>query len=126
LPADVPSFVSALFALAQSPGGSATGCAALDALVCPRAGAAAGCLLDACAAGLAALADELDGAFASADGTGLDLSLSGSASLIGANGLAQRLGTTNTGSSPTATWSATVRTLLGSAELVAPFEGLRN
>jgi hypothetical protein len=126
LPADVPSFVSALFALAQAPGGSTAGCAGLDALVCPAAGAAAGCLLDACAAGLGALTDKLDGAFAGADGTGIDLSLSGSASLIGPNGVAERLGTTGTGSSPTATWSATLRTSLGSAQVVAPFEGVRN
>ena len=126
LPADVPSFVSALFALAQAPGGSATGCAALDALVCPAAGAAAGCLLDACAAGLGALTGRLNGAFATADGTGIDLSLSGSASLIGPNGVAQRLGTTSTGASPTATWTATLRTSLGSAQVVAPFEGVRN
>lgn len=126
LPADIPSFVSALFALARSPEGSATGCAALDALVCPRAGAASGCLRDACTAGLAALTDGLDAAFAGADGTGLDLSLAGSASLIGPNGVAQRLGTTNTGSSPTATWSATLRTALGSAQVVAPFEGVRD
>ena len=64
LPADVPSFVSALFSLAQTPGGTATGCAALDGVVCPAAARPAGCVMSACLTGLGALAGKLDGAFA--------------------------------------------------------------
>ena len=128
LPADVPSFVSALFSLAQTPGGSAAGCAALDGLVCPAASRPAGCLMSACLTGLDALAAKLDGGFATADGTGLDLSLSGTAPLIetSGGGLADRLGSDGTGTSPAATWSVNLRTSLGSAQLTANFAGRRN
>jgi hypothetical protein len=127
LPTDVPSFVSALFALARSPGGTASGCAALDGIVCPAAGQPAGCLMSACSSGLGALAGELDGAFAAADGTGLDLWLSGTAPLIEiSGGQADRLGANGTGSSAAASWSATLRTSLGSAQPMASFEGKRN
>ena len=128
LPADVPTFVSALFSLAQTPGGAATGCAALDAVVCPAVAQPAGCVMSACSAGLAALAAKLDGAFAAADGTGLDLSLSGTAPMIekSGGGLADRLGSDDTGTSPAATWSVTLRTSLGSSQVTATFEGRRN
>jgi len=128
LPTDLPSFVSALFSLAQTPGGTATGCAALDSVVCSAAARPAGCLLSACLTGLGALAGKLDGAFATADGTGLDLSLSGTAPLIekSGGGLADSLGSSSTGSSAAATWSVNLRTSLGSARLTAPFAGRRN
>jgi hypothetical protein len=127
LPTDVPSFVAALFSLARSPGGTASGCAALDGIVCPAAAQPAGCLRSACSAGLGALAAELDGAFAAADGTGLDLWLSGTAPLIEiAGGQADRLGANGTGSSAAASWTATLRTSLGSAQPMASFEGKRN
>jgi hypothetical protein len=127
LPADVPSFVSTLFALAQSSDGTATGCGALDGVVCPAVGESPGCLTSACAAGLTALATELDGAFSSADGTGLDLSLSGWAPLIEkSGGVVDRLGSDEAGSSQVATWSVNLRTGLGSVQLIAPFEGSRN
>jgi hypothetical protein len=128
LPADVPSFVSALFSLAQTPGGTATGCAALDGVVCSATARPAGCVMNACLTGLGALAGKLDGAFAAADGTGLDLSLSGTAPLIekSGGGLADRLGSGGTGSSAAATWSVNLRTSRGSAQLTAPFAGRRN
>ncbi len=128
LPADVPSFVAALFSLAQTPGGSATGCAALDGVVCPAAARPAGCLMSACLSGLGALAGKLDGAFATADGTGLDLTLSGTAPLIekSGSGLADRLGSDGTGTSAAATWSVNLRTSLGSAQVTATFAGRRN
>ena len=127
LPADVPSFVSALFSLARAPGGTASGCAALDGIVCPAAAQPAGCLMNACSAGLGALAGELDGAFSAADGTGLDLWLSGTAPLIEiSGGQADRLGASGTGSSAAASWSATLRTSLGGAQPMASFEGKRN
>ncbi len=72
LPSDIPSFVSALFALASSADGTATGCAALDGVICPAVGQPVGCATSACATGLAALAGQLEGAFSGADGTGLD------------------------------------------------------
>ncbi|HSY39397.1 MAG TPA: hypothetical protein VLA79_07710, partial [Polyangia bacterium] len=128
LPADVPSFVSALFSLAQTPGGTTTGCAALDGLVCPAVARPVGCLMSACLTGLGALAGKLDGAFATADGTGLDLMLSGTAPLIekSGGGLADRLGSDGTGTSPAATWSVNLRTGLGSAQITATFAGRRN
>ena len=128
LPADVPSFVAALFSLAQTPSGSGTGCAALDSVVCPAAGRPAGCLMSACPTGLGALASKLDGAFAAADGTGLDLTLSGTAPLLekSGGGLADRLGSDDSGTSPAAVWSVNLRTSLGSAQPTATFEGRRN
>jgi hypothetical protein len=127
-PADVPSFASALFALARTPGGTATGCGALDGIVCSAAAQPAGCVMSACLTGLGALAAKLTNAFASADGTGLDLSLSGTAPLIenSGGGLADRLGSNSTGTSMSATWSVNLRTSLDSAQLSADFAGRRN
>jgi hypothetical protein len=127
LPADLPSFVAALFALAQSPDGTATGCAALDGVVCPAIGDAGGCLISACQAGLEALATDLADGFATADGTGLDLSLSGSAPLTDESaGLAERLGSDQKGAAEIAIWSVNLRTALGSDQLTASFSGTRN
>ena len=82
----------------------------------------------ACLTGLGALAGKLDGAFAAADGTGLDLTLSGTAPLIetSGGGLADRLGSDGTGTSSAATWSVNLRTNLGSAQVTATFAGRRN
>ncbi len=126
-PPDLDAFVPALFGTARAPDG-ATACDALDATVCPGAGQPAGCLLDACAAGMAALADRLSSAFAAADGTGLDLQLSGSAPLVAASGTlrTQRLGAGETQSSPGALWTATVDTAAAQASLIVPFDGIRN
>jgi hypothetical protein len=128
LPGDVPSFVATLFALAHSADGTATGCAALDGVICPAAGRPAGCLTNACATGLAALAAELDGAFTGADGAGIDLALSGSAPLIDKfnHGVADRLGDDQSASGAMATWSVQLRTSAGNAQLSASFEGIRN
>ena len=128
-PADTASFVSALFAVAHSADGSVVGCGALDGVICPAIGQSAGCLTAACSAGLTALANKLDGAFDGADGTGLDLSLSGSAPLIDnhGDGLADNLG--QIGPAPSAmaaAWSANLRTSLGSAQVSATFDGMRN
>ncbi|HXJ23013.1 MAG TPA: hypothetical protein VMT03_22530 [Polyangia bacterium] len=127
LPPDITTFVQMLFAQAQGPG-SATGCAALDATVCPAVGQPAGCLSSACATGLKALTGILDGAFLAADGPGLDLQLSGTAPMIAIPGglRAQRLGMSETPGPTEALWSASVGTTLGTATLAAPFEGLRN
>jgi hypothetical protein len=128
LPGDAPSFVSALFSLARTPGGTAAGCAALDAVVCAATARPTGCLMNACLTGLGALAGKLDGAFAAADGTGLDLLLSGTAPLIekSGGGLADRLGSDGTTSSASATWSVNLRTSVGSTQLTAAFAGRRN
>lgn len=125
-PGDATGFVAALFANAQSPDG-ATGCGALDATVCPAVAQPAGCLLAACAAGLSALAGSLDGAFSAADGTGLDLALSGAAPLVPAPGTlrTQRLGAGETQSATGAAWTASVETALDDAALNAPFDGIR-
>ena len=71
-----------------------------------------------------ALAGKLDGAFAAADGTGLDLSLSGprrDREVRWRSG--DRLGSDGTSSSGSATWSVNLRTSLGSAQLTADFAG---
>jgi hypothetical protein len=131
LPPDLPSFVATLFALAQSADGTATGCAALDGVVCPAVGESAGCVTSACEAGLQALVTELADGFASADGSGLDLSLSGSAPLIEkSGGLADQLGidfgVDQSGAAQVAIWSVNLRTQQGSAQLTAQFVGKRN
>jgi hypothetical protein len=127
LPPDLPSFVTALFGLAQSSDGTATGCAALDGAVCPAIGEAGGCLTGACQAGLQALAADLAAGFATADGTGLDLSLSGSAPFTEESaGLAEQLGSDQPGSAQVAIWSVNLRTGLGSYQLTATFSGKRN
>ena len=127
LPADLSSFVTTLFGMAQSTDGTATGCAALDGVVCPALGEAAGCAQSACQAGLAALTADLAAGFSSADGTGLDLSLSGSAPLTDESaGVAERLGTDQAGSAEVAIWSVNLRTALGSSQLTAKFVGTRN
>jgi hypothetical protein len=127
LPPDLPSFVTALFGLAQSTDGSATGCAALDGVVCPAIGEAVGCVASACEAGLEALTADLAAGFSSADGTGLDLSLSGSAPITQESaGVAERLGTDQPGSAEVGIWSVNLRTGLGSAQLTAKFSGTRN
>ncbi len=118
-PSEVDAFVPALFENAHSPDGAAA-CDALDATVCPAAGQAAGCVRAACAAGMTALAGLLSGAFTAADGTGLDLQLSGLAPLVAAHGTlrTQRLGS--------ALWTASVETASDQAALTAPFDGIRN
>jgi hypothetical protein len=128
LPADVPSFVAVLFALAQSTDGTATGCAALDGVVCPAVGESAGCVTSACEAGLTALAAELSDAFSNVDGTGLDLFLaSGKAPLIEKSGpVANWLGSDDSDPSHVATWSVTLRTGAGSVQFSATFQGTRN
>jgi hypothetical protein len=127
LPADVAGFVQALFAQAQAPGG-ASGCAALDATVCPAAGQPAGCVSNACATGLQALAGILSDAFLTADGPGLDLQLSGLTPMVPIPGglRAQRLGMGEAPGPSEALWNARVTTSLETATLAAPFEGLRD
>ena len=103
---------------------------ALDSVACSRRSASRpAASTSACAAGLAALAAQLDGAFTGADGAGIDLTLSGSAPLIDKfnHGVADRLGVEN-GSSPDAlaTWSVQLRTSAGNVQLAASFEGIRN
>lgn len=84
---DVPGFVDAVFTLATASGGSgASGCAALDALLCADVGEPAGCLMAACTAGLSSLAVRLSTAFDALDGTGLDLVLGGLAPLVDREG----------------------------------------
>ena len=128
LPSDIPSFVATLFALAHSADGTASGCAALDGVICPAAGQPAGCVTSACATGLATLAGGLGGAFGGADGAGIDLALSGSASLIDKfnHGVADRLGDDLSAPDAMAVWSVQLRTNAGNAQLSAQFEGVRN
>jgi hypothetical protein len=127
LPGNAAAMVPALFALARSADGTATGCAALDGALCPAATQPPGCLLAACTAGLRALAAKLDGAFDGADGAGLDLYLSGSAPLLETHGdgLASKLG--SSGIDPTAlgAWSVDLRTSLGRALVSATLNGDR-
>jgi hypothetical protein len=81
---DSTALVKAVFGHAQwsDQGTVLTGCAALDASVCDQNSQQRGCLLDACKAGLTALAGALASVFDSLDGEGLDLRLSGSAPVI--------------------------------------------
>jgi hypothetical protein len=128
LPATATALVPALFALASSADGTATGCAALDAVLCPAVSEPLGCLLTACAAGLSALAARLDGAFAEADGPGLDLYLSGSAPLFDTHGdgTASVLGSTGITPKQVGLWSVDLRTALGRVQSTASLNGVRS
>ncbi len=80
----------------------------------------------ACADGLDALAAKLDGAFDAANGTGLDLMLSGSAPLIDnhGDGMADSLGENS--ASALAIWTVDLRTSLDSVQVSALLAGMRN
>ncbi len=87
-PVDPTSLVTALFNMATYPDKAATqtGCAALDAVLCPDVGEARGCLLSACAAGLGALAKRLDAGFTALDGDDIDLLIGGTVPVLDRDG----------------------------------------
>jgi hypothetical protein len=87
-PAETAAFVTSVFAGATyvDRGTTYKGCPALAALVCPLVGAADGCLVTACQAGVAALGRRLGAVFAGLNGSGLDLFLEGTAPLIERDG----------------------------------------
>ena len=89
--------------------------------------AAPGCLAAACPTGLSVLATTLDSAFDAADGTGLDLYLSGSTPLIDLSSLgwADLLDKSDANPVGVAAWSADVRTSLGVARITTKFKGVR-
>lgn len=125
LPADSEELVSALAALARrDDDATLTGCAALDATLCTRISLAPGCLLAACARGLDALATRLDASFELADGTDLDLYLSGQAPLLDThgNGQADRLGDPASGAGA---WTVDLRPRGGRRSMPATWEAVR-
>ncbi len=127
LPADAHALVAALAALAQQEDdGLGTGCVALDAALCTRAGSAPGCLASACARGLDALAARLDASFSAADGGGYDLYLAGSAPLLDThgNGLADRLGDLQV-PAQAGTWDVQLRPQTGRRAFTATWEAIR-
>ena len=126
LPGNVAGLVGKITADAHSADGTATGCAALDGAVCAQVGRPAGCLSAACTAGLDALAARLGGAFDAADGSGLDLMLSGVAPLLDhrGKGFADRLGSFGD-DSQAARWSVDLRTSAGRTTVSGRFEGSR-
>ena len=77
LPGDTAGLVASLAALARSPDRKSTGCAALDAVLCPAVGYPVDCLTSACLAGLSGLAKRLNDSFDAAEGAGLDLYIEG-------------------------------------------------
>jgi hypothetical protein len=114
-PTTIEAFVAALFSAASlSSGGTTTsGCAAMDALICPGINAPAGCLTDACKRGTAALGKRLADAFAGLDGDELDLVLGGSVSIFDrdGDGRADALGLLlPAGASDPGVWSGQLRT----------------
>jgi hypothetical protein len=127
LPADAPGVVAAMAGLAHDETGKDVGCLALDDALCPRAGQAAGCLVTACATGLNALAERLDASFEPADGTDLDLYLTGDAPLLDThgNGFADRLGDLQVGAQA-GTWSVDLRPRGGRRSSAASWEAVRN
>jgi hypothetical protein len=122
LPGDAAGLIGKITAFARSHDGTTTGCDALDGTLCALVSRPAGCLIAACNAGVEALSSRLGTAFDAADGTGLDLSLSGSAPLLDphGSGVADRLGSGKTGE-----WSVELRTNLGRTEVTGRFEGSR-
>jgi hypothetical protein len=117
--------VTALAMLARSDDG-ASGCMAIDRVVCPAVGSAASCLATACPAGLTTLAATLNASFDAADGTGLDLYLAGAAPMIDlhGDGLAHDLGKPL--DDPNANWTFDLRTASDRARLTPPFHGARD
>jgi hypothetical protein len=110
---DVTTFSNALFGLAtrDDRGATLSGCAALDALLCPDVGEARGCLLAACTDGLAALGRQLTAGFSALDGDDLDLVLGGSVPVLDrdGDGKADALGVLNLDTSSPGLWSGDLR-----------------
>jgi hypothetical protein len=94
LPPTAHGLVTSLAALAHTEDAALTGCAAMDAELCPRVGRSPGCLVVACGSGLDALATRLARSFEAADGVSLDFYLAGSGPLLDThgNGLADKVG----------------------------------
>jgi hypothetical protein len=125
LPEDSRGLVAALAALAHVEDDAAvTGCAALDATLCPRIAGTPGCLQAACVAGLGALATRLDASFELANGTDLDLYLEGEAPLLDThdNGQADRLGDPATGMG---SWTVDLRPRGGRRTMPAAWGAVR-
>ncbi len=125
LPGKTSAYLDVLFQLASTGTGAArkTGCDALDGLVCPEVGRAAGCLRAACVAGQAALAMRLDAGFTLGDGEAADLQLSGSSDMTDDNedGFADRLGIP---SQNVGLWTAQIRARAGTEILSGSWSGL--
>jgi hypothetical protein len=122
------ALVAAIAALAQTSDGAQSACDAFDATVCSAVGAAAGCVFSACGRGLGALGGKLDGSFDAANGSGLDLFLSGSAALIvdpQGTGVAGGLGPDRADPSRAAAWSVDLRTSLDRANFTTAFTATR-
>jgi hypothetical protein len=128
LPANAPGVVAAMAGLAHSDDGKLAGCAALDDALCARASRASGCLMTACASGLAALAAQLDASFEAANGTDLDLIIAGAAPLLETHddGLAGRLGDLQPGAQAAGVWSVDLRPRGGTRALSASWEAVRS
>jgi hypothetical protein len=126
LPGDAAGLVAALAALARSPDGKSTGCAALDAAVCPAIGEPVNCVTAACLVGSSALAERLDAAFDVLEGTGLDLNLEGSGPLIDSadDPGAERIGRFGN-SAEVGIWSVDLRTAQVRTRFSATFEAVR-
>jgi len=122
---DAGGLIAAIAALARSPDGAVSGCAAFDRALCAAVGSAAGCLATACPAGLGALASRLDGVFDAADGTGLDLYLAGAAPLVSMHGVQLGMDPADRDAIEIATWSVDLRTASGRARLMTKFVGVK-
>jgi hypothetical protein len=129
-PPDVGGLLTEILKLASvsdGNGGTLKACAAFDALLCPIGGAARTCLANACSGGLLALKARLEGVFAAADGTGLDLTLAGSAPLLDSHGVgfAHQLGMSLDDPTAVANWQVDLRTASGRTQMVTSFVGVR-
>jgi hypothetical protein len=125
-PGDVPAFLASA-AYLEDTSDTFFGCAAMDHALCPQAGLGEGCLIAACADGLAVMAAQLYASFDPADGQDLDLYLAGSAPLLDASGTGTTRGLgDNEDMSKLAIWTVDLRTRLGRSTLGAKFSGARN
>jgi len=125
VPPDAGGLIAAIAALARSPDGAVSGCAAFDRALCAAVGSAAGCLATACPAGLGALAARLDGVFDAADGTGLDLYLAGAAPLVSTHGVQLGMDPEDPAAIDIAIWSVDLRTASGRSRLMTKFVGVK-
>jgi hypothetical protein len=119
--------MTTLTGLARSPDGAYRGCAAIDHALCERIGEAPGCLVNACGTGMTAFADILDAAFKAVDGAGLDLYLSGTATLHDSHrdGMAGRIGVLPEDETTADAWRVELHTSADRRIISAPFVGVR-
>ena len=119
-PSDERAFLEQLFGQATTTSTPpASGCSAMDALLCPQLGRPHGCLQTACTLGLQALAVKLTDGFAALDGADIDFVLEGTAPVLDrtVDGTVKGLGSLVPNRGGLGLWSAQIRGAAGNSAL---------